>query len=121
MSITEPSKIVPVYDFKNLTGGHFEIHTDGESDLPYLISFVPFLARRVAEDRKLFEYLKKTTKGLTVSHAIHDLYDIGFPVDAWIVDYYKVTGGTNDDMFNVLMQFYQYIKTFGEPTGSMNL
>ena len=110
MSITEPSKIVPVYDFKNLTGGHFEIHTDGESDLPYLISFVPFLARRVAEDRKLFEYLKKTTKGLTVSHAIHDLYD-----------YYKVTGGTNDDMFNVLMQFYQYIKTFGEPTGSMNL
>jgi hypothetical protein len=57
-----------------------------------------------------------------VSHAIHDLYDIGFPVDEWVLKY--VDDAKNDikpDMFNALIQFYNYIKDFGNPSGSLGV
>lgn len=114
------SKVTPIYDFKTVSGGHFEICVDNEIDLPHLVGFVPLLASKVVEDKNLFDYLKKTNDGLTVSHAIYDLYDIGFPVSDWVIQYHKVNGSANSDMFKVLLQFYNFIKTFGEPTGSIN-
>ena len=57
-----------------------------------------------------------------MSHAIHDLYDIGFPVDEWVLKY--VEDAKNDikpDMFNALIQFYNYIKDFGNPSGSLGV
>lgn len=116
------TRIDPVYDFDKVSGGYFLLYFGMDDKKPFKLSFVPFLDAKIREDEKLFAYLKGTTKDLTVSHAIHDLYDIGFPVDEWVLKY--VDDAKNDikpDMFNALIQFYNYIKDFGNPSGSLGV
>ena len=35
----------------------------------------------------LFEFISNNFKELTLSHAVADLYDLGFPVDEWVINY----------------------------------
>lgn len=110
-------RVEPQYDFKNVAGGHFEVYFDVNDD-PFKLSFVPFLDHHVRKNDDLFKYLKKTSKDLTVSHAIYDLYDIGFPIDEWVKDYVEVAKeNVTADLFNILIKFYNMIKNFN-PSGS---
>lgn len=114
-------KVVPVYDYKNVAGGYFEVHF-GSDKLSFIkLSFLPFLSDKVGKDKELFEYLKKAALDTTCSHAIFNLYDIGFPVDEWVHEYVeRVKGNVSADLFNTLIQFYLHLKQFGnESTGSL--
>lgn len=103
--------ITPIYDYKKVAGGYFEIEFERSS--VFKLSFVPFLDYRVRNDENLFEYLKKTATDLTVSHAIFDLYDMGFPVDEWVRDYIDMAkNSVSADLFNTLINFYTYVKNF---------
>ena len=114
--------ITPVYDYSKVSGGYFLL-TFGSDSTPFKLSFVPFLEQRVREDENLFAYLKKTVKDKTVSDAIFDLYDLGFPVDEWVIDHIeKAKESVTPDMFNALVQFYNFIKDFNnDPSGSYNV
>lgn len=110
-------KVEPQYDFDNVAGGYFEVYFDVNDD-PFKLSFVPFLDHHLRNNDNLFQYLKKTSKDLTVSHAIYDLYDIGFPIDEWVKDYVEIAKeNVSADLFNILIKFYNMIKNFN-PSGS---
>jgi hypothetical protein len=107
------TEITPVYDYKNVAGGYFSIRFGINSEDSIKLSFVPFIDYKIHNDENLFNYLKKTAKDLTVSHAIFDLYDIGFPVDDWVRDYIEMAKtNTKAELFNTLIQFYNHIKNF---------
>jgi hypothetical protein len=112
------TRIEPVYDFDKVAGGYFKIYYGVETDATIKLSFVPFLDNRIRQSDELFKYLKKTSKDKTVSHAIYDLYDIGFPVDEWVEEYIETAkNSANAELFNALIHFYNHIKNFN--TGSI--
>ena len=113
------TRVEPVYDFDNVAGGYFELYF-GISKDPFKLSFVPFLDYHVRTNKELFNYLLKTSKDKTVSHAIFDLYDIGFPLDEWVDEYIDMArNSVKADLFNKLITFYNYIKDFN-PSGSLD-
>jgi hypothetical protein len=113
------TRIEPVYDFDNVAGGYFKLYF-GMSNDPFKLSFVPFLDYHIRKNEELFNYLKKTSKDLTVSHAIYDLYDIGFPLDEWVDEYIDMARSSiKADLFNKLITFYNYIKDFNS-SGSLD-
>jgi hypothetical protein len=114
------TSIQPCYDYDKVGGGHFKLFFGVSGEMPYTLGFTSFLERRLRDDDALFDYIKKHHRDKTVSHAIHDLYDMGFPVDSWVHDYIEVAREDVDPkMFNALLNFYKYIKDFGEPSGSL--
>lgn len=106
-------EITPVYEYENVAGGYFNIQFGMDPKDVIKLSFVPFIDYKIRNDGSLFKYLKKTSKDLTVSHAIYDLYDIGFPIDDWVRDYIEIAKtDTKADLFNTLIHFYNHIKNF---------
>lgn len=114
------TEVIPKYDFEKVAGGYFEIHFGFDKVDPFKLSFVPFLDYRLRNDSKLFDYLNTKPKDQTVSHAIYDLYDLGFPIDEWVEDYIEMAkDSVSADLFNALMQFYIHLKNFGNDSGSL--
>ena len=119
MDLGDIKQINPVYDYDKVSGGYFEVYYDDtlRSDYkPFQLSFVSLLDHNVRNNANLFQYLKKTvTDTTTVSHAIYDLYDIGFPIDEWVADYMKILQASGDHQtLNTLTQLLNYIKDFGK-------
>ena len=116
---TKLTTINPVYDFSKVSGGYFELHFGYNDSEPFKLSFVPFLDRRLQDDEKLFDYIKSTANDKTVSHAIEDLYSLGFPVDDWDREYVEYAkDSVSAELFNSLIMFFNEIKSFGSATGS---
>lgn len=114
------TEVKPCYDYNKVGGGHFKLHFGPDKEMQFTLGFVPFLDHKLKEDDKLFEYIKKHHSDKTVSHAIYDLYDMGFPVDQWVEDYIEMAKiDVNPKMFNAMLDFYKYLKNFGEPSGSL--
>jgi len=115
------TSIEPVYEFDSVTGGYFNIkygYTDTDT---FKLSFVPFLDSKIRDSDELFMYLKKTSADKTVSHAIFDLYDLGFPVDEWVDTYMEeAKNNLSADIFNKLIQFYNFMRDFNSPSGSLD-
>jgi hypothetical protein len=115
------TNVEPVYDFKKVAGGHFNVYFGEDDDSPFTLGFIPLLDARVKQDDNLFDYLKKTKKDLTASHAIQDLYDIGFPVDEWVKEYFEEARENVDPvLFDALVRFYTYVKYFNSSSGSLD-
>lgn len=115
----ELTRIVPCYDYGRVSGGHFNLHFGVEKELFYTLPFSGFLESRLREDDALFEYIKTRHGDKTISHAIWDLYDLGFPVEQWVKDYiHRAKEDVDPRMFNALLSFYKYIKNFGQSSGS---
>lgn len=116
------TKITPVYEYEDVAGGYFEVCFDFDETSIFKLSFAVFLDYRVRQDDELFNYLKKTAYDKTCSFAIYDLYDIGFPVDEWVVDYFEMAKSSiSVELFNAMMQFYHYMKTFkSNSSGSLD-
>lgn len=106
------TKITPVYEFDNVAGGYFEV-CFGIDKAAFKLSFAMFLDYRVRQDKELFEFLKKAAYDKTCSYAIHELYDIGFPVDEWVQDYFEMAKNSiSVELFHCMMQMYYYLKKF---------
>ena len=105
--------VLRIYDFRDVAGGYFEVYFGYNTTDPFKLSFVPFLDKRVREDKRLYDYLKQTSSDRTVSDAIFDLYDIGFPVDAWVEEYVEYAKeNVSVSLFNALIHFFNHIKSF---------
>ena len=106
------TRIDPVYDFQDVAGGYFEIYFGYNHKDAFKVSFVPFLERRVKLDQRLFDYLKTSAKDKTISDAIYDLYDIGFPVDTWVKEYVEYAKeNVSVNLFNALILFFNNIQS----------
>ena len=84
------TNIEPKYDFKENSEGKFEVYVDHK--LGFTVRFGSFMDHKLELDRnenggELFMFLMNNYHKKTISHAICDLYDIGFPVDDWVKDY----------------------------------
>lgn len=111
--------VIPVYDFEEVSGGYFKVYFGGDKEDPFTLGFIPLLDARVKQDDNLFDYLKKTAKDLTASHAIQDLYDIGFPVNDWVIEYIdKARNSVHPEMFDALVRFYAVMRHLGDASGS---
>lgn len=114
------ARIEPVYEYDFVAGGYFALYIGDNDSEPFKLSFAPFLNDRIEKDKALFEYLEKKSKDSTISHAIYDLYDIGFPVDEWVQEYLDdVKSKVDPKLLQALFTFYNYIKKFGDPSGSL--
>ena len=113
------TKIMPIYNFQDVAGGYFEVYFGYNHKDPFKVSFVPFLELRVKRDERLLEYLKKTAKDKTISDSIYDLYDIGFPVDAWVREYIEYArDNVSANMFNALILFFNTIRKSNDKDGT---
>lgn len=118
--VMEITSIEPIYEYDRVGGGYFNVQF-GQDTEPFKLSFAPFLDYRARNDKALFEYLKKNSDGKTISHAIFDLYDMGFPVDDWVREYIDMAKDSLDPrMFHALLQFYYFLKNFGASSGSLD-
>lgn len=114
------TKVEPNYDFSSVGGGYFKLYFGSDSKATHKLSFYGLLESKLQVDDNLFEYIKTHHKDKTLSHAIWDLYDLGFPIDQWVQDYVaNVKNDVDPKMFNALVSFYRYIKDFGNVSGSI--
>jgi len=120
--------IKPKYDFDEIGNGKFEIFING--DMTFTIRFGAFLDYQLNIDREqnngeLFMFLMNRYSDKTVSHAIYDLYDIGFPVDTWLINYIDHLANRSTK-YNAMLRMLSMLKNFGEDnaddydSGSLN-
>lgn len=114
-SITD---INPKYDLNNTAGGYFVIVCDGLGDFSFNIqmsSVINYkLEREDAEgSSNLFDFISSRFKDLTLSHAVMDLYDLGFPVDEWVVDYISWLNGQRKN-YSAMLSLLAALQSFGD-------
>ena len=117
---TDDIKIItPVYDFEDNPGkGCFEISTDLNGDVAFRIRFGAFMDHRLDIDRQenngeLFMFLMNRYSDKTVSHAIHDLYDLGFPVDDWVKVYVDYLLTKKTSKMSAMLTLLSALRSFG--------
>ena len=108
--------IVPVYDFDNkneLAVGHFDIQIGFEQSKSFSIKFTSVINNRAKNDANLFSFLMDNYKNKSLSLAVSDLYDIGFPVDEWVLEYLEHVLGKNSN-FATMLAIMATLKKFNE-------
>lgn len=115
-NINDITRIEPSYDFKDQGKGKFEIYVDNE--MAFTIRFGAFMDSRLQIDRKesegrLFMFLMNNYSNKTVSHAIADLYDMGFSVDDWVREYIEDLI-KRSSKHSAMLRMLSMLKNFGE-------
>ena len=117
---TDDIKIItPVYDYEDNPGkGCFEISTEYNGETAFRIRFGAFMDWRLDVDRKendgkLFMFLMNGYHDKTVSHAIWDLYDLGFPVDNWVKDYITYLITKKNSKMSAMLALLSALRSFG--------
>lgn len=110
--------ITPEYDFSQTGGGKFRVEMDVNGDAAFTIRFGAFMNYRLELDKthnngELFMFLMNNYSDKTVSHALCDLYDIGFPVDEWVVDYIQYIT-SKSDRYASMIRLLTTLRSFGE-------
>ena len=111
--------ITPIYDYENNPGkGCFEIATDFDGETAFRVRYGAFMDHKLEIDRKenngeLFMFLMNRYHDKTVSHAIYDLYDLGFPVDDWVKDYVDYLLNKKESKVSAMLSFLHALKSFG--------
>jgi hypothetical protein len=106
--------IEPVYDFnkkESSVKGHFHIHMGKDSS--FNLRFASVLNHKVTYDSNLFAFLMDNYSEKTLSEAVYDLYDMGFPIDEWVKDYltYAID---KDDRFAAMLHIVSTLRKFNE-------
>ena len=114
--VEDITEIKPKYDFKEVGEGKFEVFVDNE--VAFTIRFGAFMDYQLNVDKdenggELFMFLMNRYSDKTVSHAIYDLYDIGFPVDTWLINYIDHLANHNTK-YNAMLRMLSMLKNFGE-------
>ena len=121
---TTVAGIEPIFDYRTQSTGHFNISLtgpDGESIKvrPFELSFLLLIDHQIKVDSGLYRYLKKK-KATTASDIIYDLYDLGFPVDQWVVDYMDIANNNIDkELLNSMIKLFNTLKNFSSKSGSV--
>tara|TARA_S200002703_G_scaffold11561_1_gene10515 strand:- start:1243 stop:1650 length:408 start_codon:yes stop_codon:yes gene_type:complete len=115
-NIKDITQIKPSYDFKDQGNGRFEIYVDNE--MAFTVRFGAFMDARLQIDRKesegrLFMFLMNNYSKKTISHAIADLYDMGFPVDDWVTDYILHLINKSSK-YSAMLRMLSMLKNFGD-------
>ena len=105
--------ITPVYasDSGSRVDGHFEVKVGltNESNNLLNLPFRVILNHRLQKDDDLFNFLKKNYSDKSLSKAVIDLYDIGFPVNDWVKDYITDTLD-NSPKYYALLSLINFLK-----------
>lgn len=110
------TNIDPKYNFNENSDGKFEVYVDHK--LGFTVRFGAFMDHKLELDRnenggELFMFLMNNYHKKTISHAIHDLYDIGFPVDQWVKDYIEYL--TNESSrYATMFRLLTTLRDFGD-------
>jgi len=118
-SVEEIKIITPIYDYDDNPGkGCFEICTDFKGDVAFRVRYGAFMDHRLEIDRKenngeLFMFLMNRYHDKTVSHAIFDLYDLGFPVDNWVKEYVDYLLNKKESKMSAMLAFISALRSFG--------
>jgi hypothetical protein len=113
----EVTGVEPVYNFKNAGSGFFYVHFDKMTKHPFKLSFISFVEYLITKDEKLFKYLAGK-KFDTTSHAIEDLYDIGYPVVDEVQAYMDKLKKSIDPLFlEKMYKLLTYLKNFNDDKG----
>ena len=117
-STEDITHVNPHYDYDKVGGGFFEVFLGvGKDDPSFNLKFSSLMERRMKIDEDLFMFVMNNYHKKTISHAIHDLYDMGFPIDDWLKEHINYLTETNKQFIS-LMSLFTSLKNFGE---DMNL
>ena len=112
--VEDITHVNPVYDYDKVGGGHFEVFLGvGEDDPSFNMKFSSLMEKRMAKDEDLFMFVMNNYHKKTISHAIYDLYDMGFPIDEWLNEHIIYLTTTNKQ-FTSLMTLFTSLRNFGE-------
>lgn len=116
----EVTGVEPVFDFKNAGNGYFYIHFDKMTNHPFKLSFISFVEHLITKDEKLLSYLSGK-KFNTTSHAVEDLYDIGYPVVKEVEAYMDNLKQSIDPLFlEKMYKLLTYLKGFNDENKGYN-
>ena len=123
------SQIRPQYDFEENPGeGKFFVYTDFEKDHAFSVNFGAFMDWKLELDRvdnngELFMWMMNNYRDKTISHAVYDLYDIGFAVDDWVKEYITYLIESRGSRMAAMFALIASLKDFGSGsdfTGSIS-
>ena len=114
--VEDITEIKPRYNFEEVGEGKFEVFVDNE--MAFTVRFGAFMDYQLNVDKdendgELFMFLMNRYSDKTVSHAIYDLYDIGFPVDTWLINYIDHLAN-HSTKYNAMLRMLSMLKNFGE-------
>lgn len=113
-TVDDITQVTPRYNFDKVGGGSFTIQLGSDDEHSFNIKMAAFVEDRMRDDGDLFMYMMNNYRDQTISHAIQDLYDIGFPIDEWVKDYIaKLTH--KSDKFLAMMSLLDSLRRFGDP------
>lgn len=120
--IDDITKIEASYDYEDRGKGRFEVYVD--SEMAFTIRFGAFMDHRLQIDRKdnegkLFTFLMNNYSKKTISHAIHDLYDMGFDIDTWVTEYITHLI-SHSSKYSAMLRMLSMLKSFGEEDDPYN-
>jgi hypothetical protein len=110
------TSITPVYDFDtkySRTKGHFDIQVGFQKDRNFSMRFSSVMNHRAKQDSRLFDFLMNNYSEKSLSLAVHDLYDIGFPVNEWVIEYIEYVLQRNDN-FSAMLSIMNTLRKFNE-------
>jgi hypothetical protein len=110
----EVTGVEPIYNFKNAGSGFFYVHFDKMTKHPFKLSFISFVEHLITKDEKLLKYLAGK-KFDTTSHAVEDLYEIGYPVVKEVQAYMEKLKESVDPLFlEKMYKLLVYLKNFND-------
>lgn len=112
------SSINPEYDFSQTGGGKFVVEMSADGSVSFTIRFGAVVDYQLELDKahnngELFMFLMNNYSDKTISHALRDLYDIGFPIEEWVVNYIQHITSKSDRYISML-QLLTTLRSFGE-------
>lgn len=116
LSVNDITSIEPEYDFNDkvsTTKGHWRVKLGTSGDGQFALKFTQVINYRLNRDENLFDFLKSKYQDKTLSHAVADLYDIGFPVDDWVKDYIQYVLD-KDGKFAAMLHIISTLRKFNE-------
>ena len=109
--------IKPKYDFDGVVRGHFVVNTN-LYELSFNVSMSNVINYKLEKEERedvtaLFDFIANNFKDLTISHAVTDLYDLGFPVDEWVIDYISYLNTKRKD-YSAMLSLLAALQDFGD-------
>jgi hypothetical protein len=106
----------PVYSVKSKEG-HFLVSIE-EYNNKYNLSFIPVLAFILKKDEKLMEYVEKyhdlNDPKTKISDIIHDLVELGIPMDDYIQKYFDFMVESMSRELNMLSTLLSFFNSHGD-------
>jgi hypothetical protein len=105
--LPEVSTVVPDYKHKAFTV-YFK-----DDNSPLSLNFQNYLTWIMMQDAKLTDYIIQKHRDSTFNDMIQDLYELGYPVDAKITEFFAAM---EDKLEPALLKFLQFMRNdFQEP------